>query len=76
MGYWFRELGGPEPFAIDQAATVDYGESANALSGMLLERYADVLAQRGGEAGVLLEGRLREDLGVDAVLLSTDNRME
>ena len=76
MGYWFRQLGGPEPFAIDQVITVDYGESANALSGVLLERYGEVLAQRGGEVGVLLEGRLREDLGVDAVLLSTDNRME
>ena len=76
MAYWFQRLGGPEPFVIDQAVTVDYGESANALSGMLLERYAEVLAARGGEVGVVLEGRLRDDLGVDAVLLSTDNRME
>jgi hypothetical protein len=76
MGYWFQHLGGPEPFAIDQVVTVDYGESANALSGVLLERYGRVLAQRGGEVGVVLDGRLREDLGVDALLLSTDNRME
>ncbi|HEX6349734.1 MAG TPA: hypothetical protein VF160_10140 [Candidatus Dormibacteraeota bacterium] len=76
MAYWFQQLGGPEPFVIDQAVTVDYGENANALSGVLLQRYADVLAARGGEVGVVLEGRLREDLGVDALLLSTDNRME
>ena len=76
MGYWFQQLGGTEPFAIDQAVTVDFGDNANALSGVLLQRYADVLAARGGEVGVVLEGRLREDLGVDALLLSTDNRME
>jgi hypothetical protein len=76
MGYWFRQLGGPEPFAIDQVVTVDFGESANALSGVLLERYGRVLAERGGEVGVLLDGRLRENLAVDALLLSTDNRME
>jgi len=76
MGYWFRQLGGPEPFAIDQVVTVDFGESANALSGVLLERYRGVLAARGGEVGLILDGRLREELGVDALLLSTDNRME
>jgi len=76
MGYWLRELGGPEPFAIDQAVTVDYGEAANALSGVMLEKYGPVLESRGGEVGVVLDARLRADLGVDAVLLSTDNRME
>ena len=74
--YWFRQLGGPEPFAIDQVVTVDFGESANALSGVLLERYGQVLAARGGEVGLVLDGRLREELGVDALLLSSDNRME
>ena len=76
MAYWFRHLGGPEPFAIDQVVTVDFGDSANALGGVLLERYGDVLAARGGEVGIVLDGRLREDLGVDALLISTDNRME
>jgi len=76
MGYWLRELGGPEPFAIDQVVTVDFGEPANALSGVLLEKYGPVLASRGGEVGAVLGGRLRTDLGVDAMLLSTDNQME
>ena len=43
---------------------------------MLLERYGQVLAARGGEVGLVLDGRLREELGVDALLLSSDNRME
>jgi len=76
MGYWLQELGGPEPFAIDQVVTVDYGEAANALSGVMLNRYGPILESRGGEVGVILDARLRADLGVDAVLLSNDNRME
>jgi hypothetical protein len=76
MGYWLQELGGPEPFAIDQAVTVDFGEAGNALSGVMLEKYGSVLESRGGEVGVVLDARLRMDLGVDAILLSTDNQME
>jgi hypothetical protein len=76
MGWWYERLGGTPAFAIDQTLTVDFGERGNALSQVLLDKYADVLATRGGEVGLVLDERLRDGLAADAVLLSSDNRLE
>jgi hypothetical protein len=76
MGWWYERLGGTPAFTIDQTITVDFGEPGNALSQVLMDKYGEVLASRGGEVGVVLDARLRASLGADAVLLSTDNRLE
>lgn len=76
MGWWYERLGGTPAFTIDQTITVDFGEPGNALSQVLMDKYAEVLAARGGEVGAVLDAPLRERLGTDAILLSTENRLE
>ena len=76
MGWWYERLGATPAFVIDQAITVNFGEAGNALAQVLLDKYAEVLTTRGGEVGVVLDERLRAGIGADAVLLSSDNRLE
>ena len=78
MGWHFRELSGVDPFVIDQDVTVDFGEEGQQWVRELLEYLSDVLAAHGGTAGILRDQApqpLDGWVGVDALVVSTDNEM-
>ena len=83
MGYCFQQSGGINPFVIDQTRTVKFDFRDNYFETEITSQFSDELAKYGGTAGLLLEeipSSLEkyhlEGLGVDALLLSTQNEME
>ncbi|HXQ35527.1 MAG TPA: hypothetical protein VN843_16030, partial [Anaerolineales bacterium] len=83
MGYCFQQFSKINPFVIDQTRTVKFDFRDNYLETEITSQFSEKLAKYGGIAGLLLEeipSSLAkchfERLGVDAVLLSTQNEME
>ncbi|HJR81846.1 MAG TPA: hypothetical protein VJ821_17370 [Anaerolineales bacterium] len=83
MGYQFQKHSHTNPFAIDQTLTVKFDNRDNYLETEIASQFSEELAKYGGTAGLLLKEISSsfshyhfEGLGVDAVLLSTQNEME
>lgn len=78
MGYQFIQLSGLDPFTIDQTRTVEFAPGQTSSGSDLARKYARDLAQLGGTAGFLKQEAPEGLKGIsfDAVLLSTDNRLE
>jgi hypothetical protein len=78
MGYQFARLSGISPFTIDQTISVVFDPSYQPFGSPIAAQYASALEARGGTAGVVLAELPPEwmpQLGVDALVLSTDNAM-
>ncbi len=74
MGYRFTQLSGLAPFTIDQTVTV-----FSTITQDMWDRYTPTLAAYGGTAGFLLQEGPRcfaSRVGVDALILSTENALE
>lgn len=83
MGYCFQQFSKINPFVIDQTRTVKFDFRDNDLETEITSQFSEELAKYGGTAGLLLEeipsslAKYQfEQLGVDAVLLSTENELE
>jgi hypothetical protein len=78
LGQRLHELGGIDPFVIDQSVTVEY-RWRRSPRRMDVKRYRSELRGLGGTGGFLREedpdARWRDDLSADAWLLSLDNPM-
>jgi len=78
MGWHFRALSGTEPFVIDQTPTVAFqGEPAPWVSELLRD-LSETIAAYGGTAGILRDQApppLNDDVGVDGVIISTENAL-
>lgn len=78
MGHHFTTLSGTAAFVIDQVVTVDFPGAPRAWVPDLLSSISDRLDALGGTAAILREQApppLRTRLGVDAVVVSTDNAL-
>jgi hypothetical protein len=75
MGWHFRRLSHFDHFAIDQCVTVAFGHN-DAFRERLREWSGPYLESLGGTAGFLQDRRARVQTGVDAVILSLENRLE
>jgi hypothetical protein len=79
MGHHFAAMSGIQQFVIDQVVTVDFpGRAPQPWVQELVSALSDTLAAYGGTAGILRDQApppLDCRLGVDAVVVSTDNRM-
>ena len=81
MGWHFRAMSGTDPFVIDQDVTVDFtgeGDEPQPWVQVLLAGLAETLAAHGGTAGILRDQAprpLNSRTDVDAVVVSTDNRL-
>jgi hypothetical protein len=71
MGLRFSELAGFTAFAIDQTQSIGLGSYAR----LLLEEFRDELNRRGGNAGFLAEDSSSTWFGVDALVISTENKL-
>jgi hypothetical protein len=78
MGSRFQQMSDIEPFAIDQTQTVEFGHPVPDRQTRFLKSHASTLRSLGETAGFLTEETppLWTMCGVDALLLSVDNRME
>jgi hypothetical protein len=83
MGYCFQQHSGVNPFVIDQTRTVKFDSRDNYLEAEITSQFSEELEKHGGTAGLLLEevsSSLEkyhfENLGVDALIFSTQNEME
>lgn len=76
MGYWFWRISGIEPFAIDQAVTVEFTPGMTGAWHQLGRSQTWRLEALGGTAGFLVADSPIPRPGVDAVLLSTENALE
>jgi erythromycin esterase-like protein len=78
LGQRFRELGGIDPFVIDQSVTVEYRPGRSPRRNDV-KRYRSELRELGGTGGFLRDedpdARWCNDLSADAWLLSLDNSM-
>jgi hypothetical protein len=78
MGARFEQIAGLQPFAIDQAVTVEFDTSRRNPWTEWAQHFAPVLESHGGTAGFLFEEAPADwppRKGVDAVLLSLDNAL-
>jgi hypothetical protein len=78
MGYHFATMSGVDPFVIDQTVTVDFPSAHRSWVPESLATIADTLAEHGGTAGILSPQApppLCNWKGVDALIVSTDNKM-
>jgi hypothetical protein len=75
MGWHFRRLSHFDHFAIDQCVTVEFGHDDD-YRERLRECSEPYLETLGGTAGFLQDRRARVQSGVDAVMLSLENRLE
>jgi len=78
MGHHFAALSGIDPFVIDQAVTVAWRKQPQPWVQDLLAAIQPTLASYGGTAGILREQApppLDCWPGVDAVIVSTDNKL-
>jgi hypothetical protein len=78
MGHHFTALSGIDPFVIDQTVTVAWRKQPQPWVQDLLAAIQPTLASHGGTAGILREQApppLDCWPGVDAVIVSTDNRL-
>lgn len=78
MGYHFVQLSGIEHFAIDQSITVNWDDNPERLRR--LGEFMPDLVKQGGTAGFLIEEAPSslplQESGIDAVILSTQNKLE
>jgi hypothetical protein len=78
MGCHFPTLSGVDPFVIDQTVSVDFSGQARPWIKELLATLGETLDAFGGTAGILREEApppLNRWAGVDAVIVSTDNKL-
>jgi hypothetical protein len=78
MGHHFTALSGIDPFVIDQTITVAWPGQSQPWVQDLLATIRQTLASYGGTAGILREqapAPLDGWTGVDAVVVSTDNKL-
>jgi hypothetical protein len=75
MGWQFRRVSHIDHFAIDQCVTVLFG-AHDEYRKRLLESCESYLETIGGTAGFLQDRRAKAQTGVDAVVLSLENRLE
>jgi hypothetical protein len=78
MGWHFRTMSGIDQFVIDQAVTVAFPGRTRSWVPELLASLGEVLTACGGTAGILREqapAPLNTLPGVDAVVVSTDNKL-
>lgn len=79
MGYHFATTSGIEQFVIDQTVTVDFsGDGQRLWAQTLVAELKDNLAAQGGSIGILRDQApppLDSWLGVDAVVISTENTL-
>ena len=78
MGCHFPAMAATEPFVIDQSVTIDYTGHPQPWVQELLSDLSQTLTGFGGTAGILREQApppLDTRLGVDAVIVSTDNAL-
>jgi hypothetical protein len=78
MGYHFAALSGSGAFVIDQTVSADWPGHPQPWVQNLLVTLGETLAAHGGTAGILRDqapAPLNTWPGVDAVILSTDNRL-
>jgi hypothetical protein len=78
MGYHFAAMSGTQHFVIDQTGTVDFTGDGKPWVEEMLATLSDTLAAHGGTAGILREQApppLNCRVGVDAVLVSTENTL-
>lgn len=78
MGHHFRAISRAEPFVIDQTVTIHFAGGFKPWVPALLAGLRDTLTTLGGTAGILREQApppLDCWLGVDAVIVSTDNML-
>lgn len=83
MGYQFQQHSGVDPFVINQTLTVKFDPTDDFFETELISPFSEELAKFGGTAGLLLEelpssfARFGfEDLGDNAILISTQNDLE
>jgi hypothetical protein len=78
MGSWFPRLSAIEAFAIDQTQTVEFGYPVAGRQVHFMKSQASELRSLGGTAGFLADEAPAHWLmcGVDALVLSVDNKME
>jgi hypothetical protein len=78
MGYHFVQLSGIEHFAIDQSITVNWDDNPERLRR--LSNFMPDLVRQGGTGGFLIEEAPSslplQESGIDAVILSTQNKPE
>jgi hypothetical protein len=78
MGCHFPALAGTDPFVIDQNVSVAFKGRSEPWVDDLLADLGETLAAHGGSAGILREqapSPLDSRVGVDAVIVSTENRL-
>jgi len=78
MGCHFPAMAGTDPFVIDQTVTIDYTGQSRPWIQELLSDLSTTLTAFGGTAGILRDQApppLDTRLGVDAVIVSTDNTL-
>jgi hypothetical protein len=78
MGCHFPAMAGTDPFVIDQTVTIDYTGRSQPWIQELLNDLSTTLTEFGGTAGILRHqapSPLDSQLGVDAVIVSTDNTL-
>jgi hypothetical protein len=79
MGYHFVQLSGLDPFTIDQTPTIEFipGQALSTFAGDFAEEHAEDLARLGGTAGFISTEAPNGFTHIyDAIILSTDNRLE
>lgn len=83
MGYQFQRHSGIDPFVIDQTLGVKFDFREDTLEGEVASQFLDELSKHAGTAGFLVEATppvltdyAFQELGVDALLFSTQNEME
>ena len=78
MGCHFPALSGIDPFVIDQTVSIDFTGQSKPWTRELLATLGETLSSFGGTAGILRDQApppLNDWPGVDAVIVSTDNKI-
>jgi hypothetical protein len=78
MGCHFPALSGVDPFVIDQTVSIDFTGQPTSRAQELVSALGETLNAFGGTAGILRDQApppLNEWSGVDAVIVSTDNKL-
>lgn len=79
MGYQFVQLSGLDPFTIDQTPSIEFidGQASSPFAGDFVKKHKKDLSMLGGTAGFVKEEAPDGFTGIyDAIILSTDNRLE